>query len=156
MISTIYFGYCEENNSPEKVIPDFGTTPIISGIIEKTEWQDAKKTNLNSTKFILLKHDNKNLYFAFNGDGGNIYFLKGKKVVILHASLSLGSAEYSKLNNQKWSCIKEYQWALSGLQKKAENEIRSEITGYLHDNGWVASLIPMGNRQQSELAVSFQ
>ena len=139
-----------------KTIARFGTTPRIDGILGEGEWDDAETIQLDSTKTIYLKHDNVNLYFALNGDGGNLYFLKDERIHVLHASFSLGWAEYVKGENQLWSCEKEYEWALYKLQEKSEEEIDRGVTDYLQENGWVGSIVPLGNPIQSEFAVSFE
>jgi hypothetical protein len=144
-------------SDPSNVVADFGRTPKIDGVIEEGEWDDANRVELDSTKTIFLKHDETNLYFAFNAaDGGNLYFLKNNKIEILHSSFSLGWAEYLRSNNNSWVCDKEYEWALNGIQKKPEDEIQGEMNKYLLENGWVGSLMPMGNSGQTEFAISFR
>ncbi|MBU1948271.1 MAG: hypothetical protein KJ927_06135, partial [Candidatus Eisenbacteria bacterium] len=100
-----------------------GATPTIDGIFQDGEWADANTIVLDSTKTIHLKHDKENLYIALDGDGGNIYVLKDDLITILHASFSLGWAEYSKRNGTSWDCQREYNWELYKLQEKTEAEI---------------------------------
>jgi hypothetical protein len=76
-------------------------------------------------------------------------------MVILHASFSLGRAEYAINDDQSWSCDKEYEWALYGLQNQSADEIHQGVADYLKENGWVGNIMPMGSPTQSEFAVSF-
>lgn len=142
--------------SSTKITARLGTAPLIDGIFEEGEWDDANVVVPDTAKAIYLKHDRNNLYVAVNGDGGNIYVVKGDKLYVLHASFSLGRAEYSRADGDTWTRDKEYVWELYRLQEKTAEEINAGITGYLKQNGWAGSLIPMGSKTQTEFAISFE
>ena len=95
------------------------------------------------------------MYFAFDHDGGNLYFAKDKGIHVLHASAQLGSAEYIKSGGSTQSLDTPFDWQLSGLQKESATDINEKIAGYLAENGWAASTGPLGNLAQAEWAVSF-
>jgi hypothetical protein len=158
LLSLVLVSSCArpQDRVASKVIAGFGSTPLIDGVIGAREWSDATRITLDSTKTVYLKRDQDNLYVALNGDGGNLYFLKGDRIYVLHASWSLGWAEYAKANDHRWRCEKEFEWELYRIQEKVQEDVQTGISGYLRKNGWVGSIVPMGREQQTEFAVSFR
>lgn len=152
---SLLFTSCSKINKPEYTA-EFGSTPTVNGIFADGEWDDANIIKIDSMKSIRLKHDNENIYFALDGDGGNIYFLRENKMTVLHASFSLGWTDYIKQESSSWSCVSKYEWELYKLQDSAQNIIDQTILKYGDENGWSGSLIPMGNKYQTEFAVSFK
>ena len=140
---------------PSGPVARFGSTPTIDGVFEEGEWDDADAVQVGKFEQFRLKHDSINLYFAFNHDGGNVYFYKDKGIRVLHASAQLGIAEYKKSCSLTQSLDKAFDWQLFGLQNKSATEINEIMTAYLAENGWVASTGPLGNMAQAEWAVSF-
>ncbi len=142
----------EEQAGP---IAKIGTVPTIDGVFAEGEWDDALAMAGDSSWQWRIKHDGTNLYLAVDGTGGNLYFLRGDVITVLHASYSLGTAEYTKSDSSSWACSKEYAWELYKLQEQSASEINEGMTGYLAANGWVGSLMPMGTQVQTEFAISF-
>jgi hypothetical protein len=135
------------------LIARFGTTPTIDGVFEEGEWNDAEIVQAGKYQQFRLKHDNKNLYFALVGDGGNLWFNKDTGLHVLHSSAQLASVEYTKADTSVQSLVKAFAGQLYGLQDKSAIDYKKGIDGYLTENGWVASL--GGNKAQTEFAVSF-
>lgn len=140
---------------PAKISVNRGAAPVIDGVFGEGEWSDARLIVPDSAKTIFLKHDGTNLYVAMNGDISNIYVAKENKLYVLHASYSLGWVEYTRVDGDTWTRDRDYEWQLYRLQEKTEEEIERGISGYMNQNGWTASLAPLGNKMQSEFTISF-
>lgn len=140
---------------PSGPIARFGSTPTIDGVFEDGEWDDAEVVQVGKYQQFRLKHDSTNLYFAFAQDGGGLWFYKDTGLHVLHASAQLGFAEYIKSDSLMQSLDKAFDWKLFGLQNKPVTEINEIMADYLAENGWVASIGPLGNMAQAEWAVSF-
>lgn len=147
---------CSSNNKidPSCPIAKFGKTPSIDGVFSDGEWDDAIVVQENPKEKFWLKHDNTNLYFAFEHDGGNLYLSKNTSIQILHASAQLGSAEYKKFDHLMYSLEKPFEWKLGGLQNETAKYRTELVADYLSENGWVASTGPLGHFSQAEWAVS--
>lgn len=139
---------------PSGPIARFGSTPAIDGIFEDGEWDDAVVVQVSEYHQFRVKHDSTNLYFAFDQDGGNLWLYNETGLRILHASAQLGSAEYTKSDSLMLLLDRGFEWQLYGLQKKPVGEINKIMSDYLAENGWVASIGPLGNMAQAEWAVS--
>ena len=148
---------CTSNREVEPTGPiaGFGSTPTINGVFEDGEWDDAEVVQAGEYQRFRIKHDGNNLYFAVVGGGGDLWFNKDTGLHILHSSSQLGSAEYIKSDSSIQFLNKPFDYKLWGLQNRSVTEIQEELTGYLAENGWVASIAPLGNRRQTEFAVSF-
>jgi hypothetical protein len=140
---------------PSGPIARFGSTPTIDGVFEDGEWDDAEVIQVGNYEQFRLKHDKTNLYFALTHDGGNLYFNKDKGIQVLHASAQLGITEYINSGSFTQSLDKAFHYQLFGLQNESVADIKEIMADYLAENGWVASIGPLGNMAQSEWAVSF-
>lgn len=140
---------------PSGPIARFGSTPTIDGVFEDGEWDDAEVVQAGEYQQFRIKHDGTNLYFALIGSGGDLWFNKDTGLHILHSSGQLGSAEYIKSDSSVQSLDKPFDYQLRDLQNKTATEIQEELAAYLAENGWVASIAHLGNKRQTEFAVSF-
>lgn len=156
MILMFCLGCNPDHRAPPAPVAGFGSTPVIDGVFGVGEWDDAEVVRAGDGKLFRVKHDRINLYFAFDYDGGNIYFDRKKRIQILHASAQLGTAEYSKSGKGRQALDKPFAWQLFGLQNEPPTEMKAKLAGFLAENGWVASTGPLGNMAQSEWAVSFK
>jgi hypothetical protein len=148
---------CSSNLNGGQSVPiaRFGTTPTIDGVFGDGEWDDAEVVKVDSNWRFRMKHDGVNLYFALDGAGGNIWLKEDDAIRVLHASFAVNVVEYARSDSSGWARSKEPVNGLFGLQKETAATINERMTGYLAENNWVASLIPMGNMTQTEFAVSF-
>lgn len=144
----------EGDGEDSNIVARIGAAPVIDGVIEEGEWEDATRVRVDSTKTVYFKHDRENLYIALDGDGGNLYFNREGRIWVLHASWSLGWAEYSEAAHNLWRREVDYAWELHRLQEEPETAVRDSISAHLSEKGWVASIVPLGNGQESEFAVS--
>jgi hypothetical protein len=123
-------------------------------VFEDGEWDDAEVVQAGEYQRFRIKHDGNNLYFAVFGGGGDLWFNKDTGLHILHSSGRLGSAEYIKSDSSVQSLDKPFDYKLGDLQNKSVTEIQEALAGYLAENGWVASIAQLGNKRQTEFAVS--
>lgn len=140
---------------PTGLLASFGSTPVIDGVFDPGEWDDAEIAWADTVEQFRVKHDGVNLYFAVRAGGGNLLFNTDTGLRVLHWSAQLGSAEYAKSDTLTQSLAKPFAYELWGLHKEAPAVIQETLAGYLAANGWVANTASMGNLMQSELAVSF-
>ena len=140
---------------PSGPIARLGSTPIIDGVFDSGEWDDAEIVRAGTTAQFRIKHDDVNLYFAVNAGGGNLLFNTDAGIRVLHWSAQLGSAEYVKSDTLTQSLDKPFAFELWGLQAESPAVIQETLAGYLAENGWAANTASMGNLMQSELVVSF-
>ncbi|UCC45509.1 MAG: hypothetical protein JSU65_06210 [Candidatus Zixiibacteriota bacterium] len=151
----VCFSGCSSTPEPEPPGPiaRSGTTPTIDGVFEEGEWNDAVVVQAGEYQQFMVKHDNSNLYFAFKGDGGDLFLERDTCFHLLHASAQLAWAVYSKSEDTIQSRHKSYDYKLWGLQDKPADSIKHLIESYLSENGWVASI--GGTKRQTEFALSF-
>jgi len=142
-------------NEPAGPIARYGATPTIDGVFEAGEWDDAAIVRTGSVERFRIKHDGKNLYFALNAGGGDLWFDTDAGLRVLHWSGQLGSLEYTRSDPSLQSLEKPFAYELGELQGESPAVIRETLASYLADNGWASNLASMGNVYESELVVSF-
>lgn len=149
----------ERNDIASTTVP-FGTAPTIDGNIETDEWKGSTEIRIGSERFLYLKHDGTNLHLAIFGRGkgiGTVFVPRGDKVFVLHASYSLGWAEYLRKQDEKdWDCTREFLWEHRNLNRLPKEEAEQVMREYLSTKGWVASTIPMGKASEMEFTVSLE
>lgn len=141
---------------PSELAAPRGSTPKIDGIFAEGEWDDARVLELSATKKLLFKHDGENLYVALDAPGGDLFFHSEDRVCQIHSSFALASREFTSADDGSWAVVRRSPIALRGLQKQSAEEIEAAFVEHLRNNGWAASLMPMGNPYQTEFAVSFE
>ena len=140
---------------PSGPIARLGSTPVIDGVFDSGEWDDAEIVRADTIEQFRIKHDGVNLYFAVNAGGGDLRFNTETGLRVLHWSAQLCSAEYVKSDTQTQTLDKPFAPELWGLYEESPAVIRETLAGYLAENGWAANTASTGNVMQSELAVSF-
>jgi len=140
---------------PSGPIARFGSAPVIDGVFDAGEWDDAEIVRAGTIEQFRVKHDGVNLYFAVRAGGGNLVFSTDTGVRVLHWSSQLGSAAYVKSDTSTQSLDRPFAFELWGLQHESPAVIQETLAGYLAENGWAANVASMGELMQSELAVSF-
>lgn len=144
-----------ESAEPSGPMAKFGSTPLIDGIFEEGEWDDATIVQVDSTQQFRIKHDNTNLYFAVGVAGGNFWLNSDTGLCVFHWSAQLGDAKYRKSDSSSLVLDKPFAFDLWELQNEPPTVIQERLAAYLTKNGWVANICPMGSLVQSELAISF-
>lgn len=161
-ISTVYlFLVClsacssEREVEPSGPVARLGSTPIIDGVFDSGEWDDAEIVRAGTIEQFRMKHDGVNLYFAVKAGGGELWFNTDAGLRVLHWSAQLGCAEYVKSDSLTQSLDKPFAFELWGLHDESPAVIHETLAGYLAEHGWAANTASMGNLMQSELVVSF-
>jgi len=140
---------------PSGPIARLGTTPIIDGVFDSGEWDDAEIVRAGTIEQFRIKHDGVNLYFAVKAGGGDLLVNTATGIRVLHWSAQLGSAEYVESDTLTQSLDRPFAFELWGLHEESPAVIQEALAAYLAENGWAANTASMGNLMQSELAVSF-
>lgn len=140
---------------PTGPIAGFGVAPTIDGVFETGEWDDAEIVSVGTNQQFRIKHDSTNLYLALDAGGGNLWFNKSEGLHVLHWSAQLGSAEYVKSDSSMQILDRPFAFELWGLQDESPEVINETLSAYLTENGWTANIAPMGQKMQSEFAISF-
>lgn len=155
-VFVVFVGCSTDNEeAPSGPVAGFGTAPIIDGVFDIGEWDDAEIVPVGENQQFRIKHDSTNLYIALNAGGGNLWFDKDDGLQVLHWSAQLGSAQYTRLDSSIQTLNKPFAYELWGLQEESPDVINETLTGYLAENGWVSNIAPMGPKMQSEFAISF-
>jgi len=140
---------------PSGPIARLGSTPVIDGVFDTGEWDDAEIVRAGTIEQFRMKHDGVNLYVAVKAGGGELWFNTDAGLRVLHWSAQLGSAEYMKSDTLTQSLDKPFAFELWGLQDESPAVIHETLARYLAEHGWAANTASMGNLMESELVVSF-
>ncbi|MFC1500578.1 hypothetical protein ACFL6T_06160 [Candidatus Zixiibacteriota bacterium] len=147
---------CTREAVPPGPIAGWGSTPIIDGVFDSGEWDDAVIVRADTVEQFRIKHDGVNLYVAVKAGGGELRFDTDAGLRILHWSAQLGSAAYIKTETSIQTLDRPFAYELWALQNESPSVIRETLERYLAENGWVSNLAGMGNLMESELAISFE
>jgi hypothetical protein len=141
---------------PSGPIASFGSTPVIDGVFDPGEWDDAEIVRSDTIEQFRIKHDGTHLYFGIKAGGGDLLFNTDEGMRVIHWSAQLGSAEYAKIDTLTQSLDKPFAFELWGLHNEPPDVIRDTLARYLAENGWAANTASVGNLMESELAISFE
>lgn len=141
---------------PSGPIARFGSTPIIDGVFDIGEWDDAEIVSAGTTELFRMKHDGVNLYLAINANGGDLVFNTDGGIRVLHWSAQLGSAEYVKADTLTQTLDRPFVYEFWGLLHEEPQVIREALAAYLDEHGWTANTASIGNLMESEFAISFE
>ncbi|MFC1530088.1 hypothetical protein ACFL6R_05160 [Gemmatimonadota bacterium] len=147
---------CTREVLPPGPIAGWGSTPIIDGVFDSGEWDDAEIVRAGTVEQLRIKHDGANLYVAVKAGGGELRFDTDAGLRILHWSAQLGSAAYVTSETSTQTLDRPFAYELWGLQNESPTVIQETLARYLAENGWAANIASMGNLMESELAISFE
>jgi len=138
-------GYGE--NSPTPVAR--GDRPTIDGTLEPGEWRDATYVRLDPEGEAFLLQDEEGLYVGLRLGAKSIPSLalfRDDKVFVLHASASLGTAEYVR-SGKTWRAVRGFTWR---CRDGAADEERAR---FLAEEGWLATTIGDGRGGEAEYRI---
>jgi len=147
-------GCSPDAQAPPGPIAGSGTAPLIDGVFDEGEWDDAAVVRDGARELFRVKHDGTNVYFAVRAGGGELAFDMDGGLRVLHWSGQLGSLAYAKTGTATQSLARPFDYELWGLRDEPPAVVRETLAAYLARNGWTANLASMGNLMESELAVS--
>lgn len=117
----------------------------LDGIINDSEWKNAKEYSLTGGGKLYVKKENKELYIAMAGNKqawAHVYLYRSDTIQVFHASAALGEAKYIK-QNSLWRNIQTFQWALR--EKEYNDDLVKKQQDHFQKHGWVANNNSMGN-----------
>ena len=117
---------------------------VIDGTATPGEWSEADVVKLENGGEAMLLPSDESLQIAVRGpEGGwaHVYLSSGDRILILHASAALGTAEYRR-NGDHWTAIREFEWGVR--DRTMSDSARAERLEHLEREGWVASTNGMG------------
>lgn len=135
-----------------------GQPVTIDGRVDDTEWRNALRTEHPAGTVVRLLRDADHLYLGVTSERqgfASLCLALNNEVHVLHASAALGAITYRPSGDVWQSPDTAFRY---GMRNTALDEAaRSLRAAYLHDNGWVASTVRMGNdgrSQEMQIALS--
>jgi hypothetical protein len=133
-----------------------GREPVLDGKMEADEWRDAAviaaTTGKDSVELVAKHHDG-TLYLGIRRQRAGITTIGvalGEKVLVLHASASLGSAEYRPAKGS-FDMVRGFEWRCS--EASSEETLRKERREHLAAHHWLGTTMKMGTGQ-AEFAIA--
>ncbi len=129
-----------------------GVPAQLEGRIIAEEWAAAHEAQLEGGGSLLLMHDGGQLYIGLRGRAdsmGSICLAVGDKVMILHSSMGVGTAEYEQVEDG-YQRTRGFTWTWWHESDRPTPEQQAE---FLQNEGWVASTVDQGNPGEMEYQV---
>jgi hypothetical protein len=150
ILITITAAAARAGEIPRTPIPK-GNAPKIDGVLSEGEWKDAKRVALAPEGEGWLMRDDKMLYVAVR-TGRNcipsLALLKDGKIVIIHASASLGTAVYER-SGDVWAASRTFKWRCRNGRTTGPG-----CDEFLADEGWFGTTCEMGKRGEAEFRIA--
>lgn len=145
------------NDSSESILiatPDF-KDPIIDGIINDQEWQNAKVHLFDDGSELFLLTSGEHLFLAIRSAGngmiaGNVFLSEGNRIMILHTSAALGTAIYQE-EGEIYRKIKDFSWCCRSKIDDEASRIVREI--FYTEEGWLGQNSFLGTVNELEYKI---
>lgn len=127
-----------------------GKPPTIDGSLARDEWKDAREIELQPTGQAFLLQDEQALYVGLRVGANcipSLCLLHGERILVLHASASLGTAEYER-SAEAWTATRKFAWRCRGGQAADQERAR-----FLAEEGWVATTTADGRPGEAEYRI---
>lgn len=127
-----------------------GKPPTIDGTLATEEWKGALRVQLAPEGEAFLMQDDEALYVGVRAGRScipSIALLRNKKVLVLHASASLGTAVYER-SGEGWKATRTFEWRCRGGKTSGAERDR-----FLADEGWFATTIQVGRKGEAEYRI---
>ncbi|MHC4576917.1 MAG: hypothetical protein ACYTED_05865 [Planctomycetota bacterium] len=134
--------------SPTKIAA--GEPPTIDGTLATEEWKDALHVELAPEGKAFLLQDDEALYVGLKVGQNcipSLALLRGEKILVLHASASLGTAVYER-SGEGWKATRTFAWRCPNGKTSAADRER-----FLADEGWFATTIGVGRKGEAEYRI---
>ncbi len=136
--------------SPAKV--DVGAAPTIDGTLGDEEWKTALSVELSPGGEAFLLRDDDALYVGVRVGKTcipSLALLQGEKILVLHASASLGTAVYERSGDDgTWTATRGFTWRCRDGRTTTEERDR-----FFADEGWFATTVEVGRRGEAEYRI---
>jgi hypothetical protein len=132
-----------------------GSEPTLDGVMGEEEWRDAATLAGSGAARLLGKRAGDRLFLGLRGAASGITTLGllpegGTHLRVLHASASLGTAEYER-EGAGWKLLRPFAWGAKLPPGTAEGDrARAE---FREAEGWLGTLVSMG--ADSEMAIDW-
>lgn len=130
-----------------------GGAVTLDARITPGEWDGAARVQLTDGGELLLQHDGRFLHLALRATAPGFVSVCTQQddiVHVLHASASLGHAEYRRTGSG-WAVSMPFAFGLR--TRDATPAAQAEREAYLREHGWLGTTMYMGDRVQKELQV---
>ena len=123
----------------DQVEPPVIAEPIIDGIINDQEWQNAARYHFDEGSEVYLMISGNHLFLAIRANGGgmiagNVFLAEENQIMILHTSAALGTALYNK-DGEQYKKIKDFSWCCrSKIDDEASRVAREK---FFADENWL-------------------
>ncbi len=137
------------SETPLTKVP-FGKSPTMDGTLAAEEWKDALPVELDPEGEALLLQDEKALYVGLRVGRNCIPSLavhQEDKILVLHASASLGTAAYAR-SGEAWRANRKFTWRCRDGQTSDE-----ERASFTADEGWFATTNGVGRPGEAEYTI---
>lgn len=131
----------------------FADAPRIDGSLGVAEWAAATRVASGGGE-ILLQHDGRHVYIGIRQAGnplGSVCVAESGRIRVLHASAALGSVTY-RHTGATWKLDTAFAYALR--DRDASAQAQANRSAYLGANGWLASTVYMGTRDEMEYQIT--
>lgn len=129
--------------------------PVIDGILQPGEWEQAERFNFeDESELFLLKKDGY-LYLAVRAGidemiAGNVFLQNGNQIFIMHTSAALGTAVYQE-DGDTWIKIQDFEWC---CRSKIDSETaRADRETFFDREGWQGINSFNGNENELEYKI---
>ena len=138
--------------APAARIPP-GREPTLDGVMGAEEWRDAATLARDGEATLFGKRAGDTLFLGLRGAGAGITTVGllpegGSRLCVLHASASLGTAEYER-QGDAWTAVRPFAWSSKSPPGTAEGN--AERAAFREAEGWLGTLASMG--ADSEIAI---
>jgi len=132
-----------------------GNSPVIDGVIEYEEWNNAVIKTFPENSELFIQSDAEYLYIGIRETTGemiavNIFINQGKEVSVLHSSAALGTAVYQQ-QDDAWIKTRDFEWCCR--QTSDSNQAINEMEEQLLTDSWVASNSRRGTPNEVEYQI---
>jgi len=139
-----------------------GSPPIIDGIIEPHEWEDAAQLPIHGAEGVLVKQANGRLYIGIKGDTGgfaSVGLATADSIHILHASTGLITASYVR-HDDGWRRIHDFEGPVTQSGGRFHRDELGSTSAYrlaqYAQFGWYANLVGTGLPTDMEYEVQIR
>lgn len=132
----------------------FADAPRIDGSLGTSEWSRAVRVPLAGGGELLLQHDERHLYVGARRAGnplGSLCVAESGRIRVLHASAALGAVTY-RHGGTAWLLDTAFVFAMR--DRDASPAAEGNRRAYLQANGWLASTVYMGARDEMEFQIA--
>jgi len=129
--------------------------PVIDGILEPGEWDQADLYFFEDESELFLLHDDDHLYLAIRAVSdemisANVFLASEENIAILHTSAALGTAVYQPAGNT-WQKTRDFEWCCRSTIDNASTRAMREA--FYHTDNWLGINTYNGTENELEYMI---